>query len=174
MTIDLATAALHALSDDFERIGLELRSFQIGAITPPEEVQKRIDERSSMGVLGDMRAYTQFQTAQAIGNVGEGGEGGGTLSEGAGLGAGLGVGMAMSEAIRESMRQQSQPAPATAGASPAAGARFCSNCGQAVPAGAKFCPSCGFNLADSGACPKCGMVNPPGAKFCQECGTALS
>ena len=77
MSLDLAIAAQHALSDDFERLGLELRSFQISAITPPEEVQERIDQRTSMGVLGDMRTYTQFQTAEAIGNMGEGGEGGG-------------------------------------------------------------------------------------------------
>lgn len=177
MSLDLAIASQYALTDDFERLGLELRSFQISAITPPEEVQKRIDQRSSMGVLGDMRTYTQFQTAEAIGNMGEGGGdggGGGSLTEGAGLGAGLGVGMAMGEAMREAMGDQpnqgqlSQPAPA------AAGTRFCPDCGQAVPPGAKFCPNCGYNLQTTGACPKCQTVNAPGAKFCQNCGTQLT
>ncbi len=177
MSLDLAIAAQHALSDDFERLGLELRSFQISAITPPEEVQERIDQRSSMGILGDMRTYTQFQTAEAIGNMGEGsgeGGGGGSLTEGAGLGAGLGVGMAMGEAMRESMRgqpdqtQAPQPAPAAA-----SGTSFCPNCGKAVPAGAKFCPHCGHNLQATGACPKCQTLNPPGSKFCQNCGTQL-
>jgi membrane protease subunit (stomatin/prohibitin family) len=177
MSLDLAIAAQHALTDDFERLGLELRSFQISAITPPEEVQERIDQRTSMGVLGDMRTYTQFQTAEAIGNMGEGGggSGGGNLTEGAGLGAGLGVGMAMGEAMREAMRgdsgqqQQGQPAPAAA-----AGSSFCPNCGKAVPPGAKFCPSCGHNLQTAGTCPKCQAANPPGAKFCQNCGTQLT
>jgi len=175
MSLDLAIAAQHALTDDFERLGLELRSFQISAITPPEEVQERIDQRSSMGILGDMRTYTQFQTAEAIGNMGEGGgdgSGGGSLTEGAGLGAGLGVGMAMGEAMRESMRGQAQqPQPASAAA---AGTSFCPNCGKGVPAGAKFCPHCGHNLQSTGACPKCQTVNPPGSKFCQNCGTQLS
>lgn len=174
MTLDLATTMQHALTDDFDRLGLELRTFQINAITPPEDVQRVIDERTSMGVLGDMRTYMQYQTAQAIGGVGESGEGGGTLAEGAGLGAGLGVGMAMSEAIRGAMQgsgQVQQPAPAAPTAAP--GAKFCSNCGQALPAGAKFCPNCGFAVAQPGGCPTCGTVNPPGSKFCQECGTKL-
>lgn len=176
MTIDLATAAQHALSDDFDRLGLELRTFQITSITPPEEVQKVIDERTSMGVLGDMRTYMQYQTAQAIGGVGEGGgEGGSTLAEGAGLGAGLGVGMAMSEAIRASMQGSGQTQQPTQQPSPGvvAGAKFCSNCGNALPPGAKFCPNCGFAVAQAGGCPKCGTVNPPGSKFCQECGASL-
>jgi membrane protease subunit (stomatin/prohibitin family) len=180
LSLDLATAAQHALSDDFQRFGLELLTFQIAAITPPEEVQKRIDERSSMGVLGDMRNYMQYQTAQAIGNVGEGGgEGGGSAAgDAAGLGVGFGVGMAMSEAMRQSMagggqaapaQPQGQPAPA-----PAAGSRFCPNCGNAVAPDAKFCANCGFNLQAANACPNCGKSNPPGSKFCQECGTQLS
>lgn len=178
LTLDLATAAQHALTDDFDRLGLELRTFQITGITPPEDVQKVIDERTSMGVLGDMRTYMQYQTAQAIGGVGEGGSGeggGGTLAEGAGLGAGLGVGMAMSEAIRGAMQGsgQTQQQPAPAAPVGAAGAKFCANCGQAIPPGAKFCPNCGFAVAQSGGCPKCGAVNPPGSKFCQECGTQL-
>jgi membrane protease subunit (stomatin/prohibitin family) len=179
MSLDLAAAAMHALTDDFDRLGLELRSFQISAITPPDEVQERIDQRSSMGILGDMRTYTQFQTAEAIGNMGEGGgAGGGNLTEGAGLGAGLGVGMAMGEALRDAMRgdpgqaqqgQQSQPAPAAA-----SGAQFCPNCGQQVAPGAKFCSNCGHNLQTANQCPNCQAINPPGAKFCSNCGTQLS
>lgn len=177
MSLELATAAQHALSDDFERLGLELLTFQIGAITPPEEVQQRIDERSGMGVIGNMQQYMQYQTAQAIGNVGEGGgEGSGTFGDAAGMGAGFGVGMAMSEAVRQSMAGGQQPAqqPTGAGGAPAAGARFCPNCGNAVAPGAKFCSNCGFNLSQAGACAKCGTVNPPGAKFCSNCGNQLS
>ncbi|HUG17316.1 MAG TPA: SPFH domain-containing protein [Thermomicrobiales bacterium] len=179
LTRDIATAMQHALAEDFDRLGLELRSFQVSAVTPPEEVQKRIDERSSMGILGDMRTYTQFQTAQAIGNMGEGGSGGGSsLTEGAGLGAGLGVGMAMGEALRDSVRGGGQPAQPTvsppAAPQPVAGARFCSNCGHAYATGARFCPNCGFNLVAAGGCPKCGFVNPSGSKFCQECGNTLA
>ena len=183
MTRDIATAAQHALSDDYDRLGLELLTFQILAITPPEEVQKRIDERSGMAALGDMNTYTQFQTAQAIGNVGEGGGGGGggSVSEGAGLGAGLGMGMAMGEAMRESMRSgQNQPQQSgstgqrEAEESRAAGTKYCSECGNAVAPGAKFCSNCGAKTSSGLTCPKCGTENPPGSKFCSECGTQLN
>jgi membrane protease subunit (stomatin/prohibitin family) len=183
MTRDIATMAQHALTDDFDRLGLELLTFQILAITPPEEVQKRIDERSGMAALGDMNTYMQFQTAQAIGNMGEGGGGGGgTMSEGAGLGAGLGMGVAMSEALRQSMQggaQQQQPqgqgSPAPAGgAAPAAGTRFCSDCGTPLAPGAKFCSNCGSRASANPECSQCGTENPAGAKFCKECGNSLT
>ncbi|MBA2247936.1 MAG: SPFH domain-containing protein, partial [Chloroflexia bacterium] len=58
MSREVADGARAALADDFNRLGLELTSFQVGAITPPEEVQKRIDERSGMAALGDMGTYT--------------------------------------------------------------------------------------------------------------------
>ena len=176
MTVDLATAALHSLSDDFDRIGLELRSFQIGAVTPPEAVQEAINQRTSMGVLGDMRTYTQYQAAQAIGNLGEGGGGGGggSLAEGAGLGAGFGLGAAMADALRGSMTGGTPTPQQTPASTPVSGGRFCPNCGQPVAPDAKFCPNCGFNVAAQNACPKCGTSNAAGAKFCQNCGTSLS
>jgi membrane protease subunit (stomatin/prohibitin family) len=183
MSMELAQGAQHALADNYTRLGLELRSFQIASIALPDEVQKAIDQRSSMGALGDMRTYTQYQTAQAIGHMGEGdGGGGGALSEGAGLGAGLGLGAAMSQALRDSLAPAqpaagggSAPAPQPAAPAAAPGTRFCPNCGNVVAPGAKFCANCGFNLAQAAnACPKCGTANPPGSKFCQNCGQALT
>ena len=48
------------LREDWERYGMELVDFLIGAITPPEEVQKMIDERAGMGAVGDMGKFMQF------------------------------------------------------------------------------------------------------------------
>jgi membrane protease subunit (stomatin/prohibitin family) len=182
MSQEVASASRHALTDDFERLGLELLTFQIMAITPPEEVQKRIDERSGMAAIGDMNQYIQFQTAQAIGELpnaaAAGGGGGGSLTEGAGLGAGLGMGMAFGQVMRDAVGGASagQQAAAPQAAAPAAGAtKFCPNCGHGLPAGAKFCPNCGNAVqAAAGTCPNCGAVNDAGAKFCAECGTAMS
>lgn len=180
MTRDIATMAQHALTDDFDRLGLELLTFQILAITPPEEVQQRIDERSGMAALGDMNTYMQYQAAQAMGQMGQGGgEGGGSLADGAGLGAGLGMGMAMSEMMRQSMQQGGQQqggvpaAAAGGGAAPAAGTRFCAECGTGLAPGAKFCSNCGTPAPAANACPNCGSAVAPGAKFCQECGTQV-
>ena len=48
------------------KYGLELVDFLIGAITPPEEVQKMIDERAGMGAIGDMQRYMEFKAARGI------------------------------------------------------------------------------------------------------------
>ena len=61
------------VADDFSKYGIELVDLFLGAITPPEEVQKLIDERSGMGAVGDMNAYLKFKTARAIGDAAAGG-----------------------------------------------------------------------------------------------------
>ncbi|MBX3069579.1 MAG: SPFH domain-containing protein [Thermomicrobiales bacterium] len=164
MTMDLSNAARLALADDFQRLGLRLVSFQIEAITPPEDVQKRIDERSGMAAIGDMQTYTQFQTAQAMRDAAQNPSGGGA----AGIGVGLGAGAAMGQAMAGALSQASQPqaAPAAPVGAP------CVNCGKPLPAGANFCPECGS--AQSKTCAKCGAVSAGTAKFCAECGQPLS
>ena len=174
MTGEIATATRNALSDDFARLGLELRGFQISAVTPPEEVQQRIDERSGMAAIGDMSTYVQFKTAQALGDVAQGGGGGGAAEAGVGVGAGLGMGTVMAQTMRDAFAQpaagQGHAAPA-----PAAATHPCPNCGFAVPDGARFCPNCGTaQQTATVACPNCGTQNAPTAKFCIECGTSLA
>ncbi|HEX6863937.1 MAG TPA: SPFH domain-containing protein, partial [Thermoanaerobaculia bacterium] len=89
---ELAIALKSRVADDFTKYGIELVDLFVGAITPPEEVQKLIDERTGMAAVGDMNAYMKFKTARAIGDAAQaGGEGGGLT--GAGLGAGLGAGI---------------------------------------------------------------------------------
>lgn len=182
---NIATATRASVAQDFTNLGLELRGFQLVSVTPPDEVQKFIDQRSAMGALGNMAQYTQFQTAQAIRDAANnpGGAGG---AQGAGMGAGLGMGMgmAMAEQMRQAMQQGQQPpqqypqqAPpqqAPQGAAPAGAMQACPKCGQPVPAGARFCPHCGQQMAQAQVfCTECGTANPAGAKFCQNCGHQL-
>ncbi|MFI5254854.1 MAG: zinc-ribbon domain-containing protein, partial [Candidatus Limnocylindrales bacterium] len=47
----------------------------------------------------------------------------------------------------------------------------CSNCGATNAAGAKFCNDCGTRLALT--CDNCGTTNPPTARFCSECASPL-
>jgi membrane protease subunit (stomatin/prohibitin family) len=165
MTKEVADSARAVLAEPFRRYGLELTSFQISAITPPDEVMARIDERSGMAALGDMGTYTQFRTAQAIGDAANNpGMAGDLTGAGVGLGAGVGIGQAMAGALRES--QQAPAAPQTA-------TRTCPNCNASIPADSKFCPSCGTNLGGA-TCKECGAVNQAGAKFCSTCGKPLS
>jgi membrane protease subunit (stomatin/prohibitin family) len=134
---EIAAAMRNALADDFRRVGMDLTSFQVVAITPPEEVQKRIDERTGMAVLGDPGRYMQFETAKALGGE-EGTPALGAAQTGLELGAGLGIGQAMAESIRETVAE-----PARHGK---AGTVECPHCHAQVPADARFCPNCGKQL----------------------------
>ncbi|MCA9267412.1 MAG: SPFH domain-containing protein, partial [Planctomycetales bacterium] len=68
---EIAAGTRAKVADEFAKYGLELVDFFINAISPPEEVQKAIDARSSMGAIGDMRAFTMYQTAQSMRNLAE-------------------------------------------------------------------------------------------------------
>jgi membrane protease subunit (stomatin/prohibitin family) len=75
------------MQPEFSAYGLELTKLLVENISLPEEVEKMLDRRTSMGVLGDLNAYTQFQTAQAIEKAA--GNPGGAASEGMGMGMGF-------------------------------------------------------------------------------------
>lgn len=174
---ELAAAAKARLAEDFTKYGVDLTDFYVNSITPPDEVQEKIDERAAMGAVGDMNTYMQFKAAQAVQDAAQGGGEGGGSEAGAGMGLGLGAGFGamMPGMIASAMQkaQQAGDAPAAAaagGAATAAAGGFCTNCGQAVPRGAKFCPSCGFQQTATG-CTGCGQPVPEGAKFCPNCGT---
>lgn len=110
------------LLPEFAKLGLTLESFTVESVTLPEAVQKTLDSRMSMGVIGDLGKYTQFQTAQAIPLAAQ--NEGGLAGIGAGLGVGAGIGQAMAGAMAASMQPQQPPqaaAPVQA-ATPAAGA----------------------------------------------------
>src|SRR5215217_7309443 len=84
---ELAAGAKARVAEDFTKQGLELVDLIIAAITPPEEVQKMIDERTSMGAIGDMNAYMQFKAAQSIQDAAK--QPGGAAGQGMGLGLGI-------------------------------------------------------------------------------------
>ncbi|WP_254507312.1 SPFH domain-containing protein [Anatilimnocola floriformis] len=88
---EIGAGATSKIGQDFTRYGLELTEFFINAITPPEEVQKAIDARSSMGVLGDLQAYTVYQAANSLGKIADNPNGQAGSVVGMGMGAGYGV-----------------------------------------------------------------------------------
>lgn len=103
------------LDNDVKRFGLSIENFRVNAITPPEAVQQAIDERSRMGALGDLGAYTRLKAAEALGDAARN-PGGGAAGAGVGLGAGLGMGQVMADALRQA-QQPATPPPAAAGPS---------------------------------------------------------
>ena len=163
---ELANFAMQSINPKLASLGLTLCSFVIENISLPDEVEKAMDRRTSMGVVGDLNQYTQYQAAEAMRESANNG------SSMAGAGVGMGAGMAMGQVFAQAMsaNAQAQQQPQSA-AQPAGG--FCPACGQPVAAGAKFCANCGQKLEVAPACPACGQPVTPGAKFCPNCGQKL-
>jgi membrane protease subunit (stomatin/prohibitin family) len=126
----------------FTDFGLTLDTFVVENLSLPEELQKVLDQRISMNVLGDMGKFTQYQVAQSI-PIAAGNEGGGAVGMGAGLGAGVAMGQAMMDAVKKSTSAPAGGAAPAAAGTPAADTKFCSECGKPIPRSAKFCPECG-------------------------------
>lgn len=152
------------MASEFSQYGLSLRKFVIENISLPPEVEKALDTRTSMGVMGEMGRYAQFQAATAIRDAAT--SSGGTASDGIGLGAGLAMGQMMAQTISATTSQASTSTGPTA-----AGTRPCYACKAPVGLNAKFCPECGTNQNPS--CPQCNNACTPGAKFCAHCGNKL-
>ena len=189
---EIAAGVKARVADDFGKQGLELVDLIISAITPPEEVQKMIDERSSMGAIGDMQAYMQYKAAQSIQDAAK--NPGGTAGAGMGFGLGMGYGQVMAGAFGQGQQgggtAQPQTAPCTkCGHQNPVGAKFCQNCGAPAQApqaatvpcpkcqapvqeGAKFCSGCGQSMAPA-TCKNCQSPMAAGAKFCANCGTPV-
>ncbi len=139
----LAEKISEALKPSFAEYGLTLDTFVVENLSLPDELQKVLDQRISMNVLGDMGKFTQYQVAQAI-PIAAGNEGGGAVGIGAGLGAGVAMGQAMMDAVKKSTSEPTGgAAPAAAAGAPAANSKFCSECGKPIARSAKFCPECG-------------------------------
>lgn len=80
------------LKKEFEEMGIELTKFLVENVSLPPEVETALDKRSSMGIIGNLGAYTQFQAANSMEKAAESGGGAGSMM-GAGMGAGMGFGM---------------------------------------------------------------------------------
>ena len=141
--VALADRIASQLKPGFAELGLALDSFVVENLSLPDELQKILDQRISMNMVGDMGRYTQFQVAQAI-PAAAANEGGGVAGVGVGLGAGVAMGQAMMDALKKA-GSTAADTPASSPAAPAAAAetKFCLNCGKPIPRAGKFCPECG-------------------------------
>jgi membrane protease subunit (stomatin/prohibitin family) len=103
------------ISETIDQYGLTLPELYIENISLPPAVEEALDRRTSMGVVGDLNRYTQFQTAEAMRAAAEnpGGDGG------MGAGLGMGMGMAMANQFAQGLGgQQAQPHHAAHAAPP--------------------------------------------------------
>ncbi|MEG9429510.1 MAG: SPFH domain-containing protein [Christensenellaceae bacterium] len=159
----------------FNEIGLKLVNLFIENMSVPQEVEKAIDERSKLGVLGDKTdVMMKIAAAEAMKDAAKNqGVGGTFMGAGVGLGAGAGIGAAFANAFN-SANQPQQQAPAAQPTAPAGGKKKCPKCGAEISASAKFCPECGEKIPAKRFCPECGAEVSATAKFCPECGNKIS
>lgn len=190
---EMGVAVKTRLTEDFGKYGMELVDFYVNRITPPESVQKMIDERAGMQAVGNLEKFFKFKAAKAMGDAatGAGGPAGGGAASGMGLGVGAGMGMMIPGMLFNTFKGPAGESTDGIQCPECHGevrsdSRFCDHCGHQmvvirkcprcnknVTALAKFCSSCGLNLSEALHCAHCRTKLPPGTKFCFNCGEAL-
>lgn len=161
---ELSEQAKNKLQPKFYEFGFELKTLIIENLSLPEEVEKVMDKRTSMGVLGNLNQYTQYQAAEAIRDAAQNSSG--MSGAGASIGAGAAIGNIMAEALRGNSSMQNPSESNTV---------ECPHCHSQVSSKHKFCNACGKPLAPvKNKCNKCGTEIDSNAKFCPECGQLQS
>ena len=122
--VEFAKQLQEATAPEFAKLGLVLASVTVQNVSLPEELQKIMDQKIGMGMVGgDMGKFMQYQTAQAIPKFAEGaaggGGGGGVVGDAMGLGAGVALGQVMAQQLSQGL--QGGGAAAAAGAAAPAG-----------------------------------------------------
>lgn len=121
--IQFANALMAQLNPEFGKIGLKLEAMTVQNVSLPEELQKILDQRIGMGMVGnDMGKFMQYQTAQAIPKFAEGaGQGGsGIAGDAMGLGAGVALGQVLAQNLAQGLNPQAAAQAAVAAAAPVA------------------------------------------------------
>jgi membrane protease subunit (stomatin/prohibitin family) len=132
---ELAQKVAAELQPSLTALGVALHSFVIENLSLPDELQKVLDRRIGVNLAGDLGRYTQFEAAQSLETAAA------NTGGAAGVGVGLGAGVSMAQTMMNAMPTPARPAPPAA--QPVAPARFCQDCGLAIPRAARFCPECG-------------------------------
>jgi len=99
------------ISETIASYGLTLPELYIENISLPPAVEEALDKRTSMGVVGDLNKYTQFQTAEAMRAAAENPGGGGGMGEGLGMGMGMAMAQGLTQNMAGGQRGQAAPPP---------------------------------------------------------------
>lgn len=135
----LGDKIIQQMKPTFAALGIELNQFVVENISLPEELQRVLDQRIGMNMVGDLGRYTKFAAAESMPIAAA------NTSGAAGMGMGLGAGAAVAQAMLTSFK----PAPDGPGplapttASAPQDSKFCIDCGHSIPGRAKFCTECG-------------------------------
>jgi membrane protease subunit (stomatin/prohibitin family) len=126
--VAFAKALQDATAPAFEKLGLKLEMVTMQNVSLPDELQKILDQKIGMGMVGDTAKFMQYQTAQSIpalaAGAANGGGGGGIVGSAVGLGAGVALGQVMASQLGQGLASSAPGAPAAAaGAAAAAGVK---------------------------------------------------
>ena len=105
--IEFARQIQAATAPSFEAIGLKLETVTVQNVSLPEELQKILDQKIGMGMVGgDMGKFMQYQTAQAMPELAKGAAAGsgGLAGDAMGLGAGVALGQVMAQNLQQGLQ----------------------------------------------------------------------
>ena len=164
-TLEFNEIVKRSIQQKFNEIGLKLTNLFIENMSVPSEVEKALDERTKLGILGDKTdVLMKVSAAEAMKSAAKN-EGNAMAGAGVSMGAGLGMGKIFADAFSQNTTAQN-----TANTN---ATKTCSNCGKNIPKSSKFCPECGQKLNVKNFCEECGEEVPSSAKFCPSCGNKL-
>ena len=153
---EIGSKVQEKVNEKAKDIGIEFSNVLIENISLPEEVEKIIDERSSIGVVkNDFSNYSKFETIQAMRDAAKQENG---L---AGLGASFVAGSEMAKDMKNEMQEKNSVKIR------------CLECNALNDENAKFCSNCGAKLEKVRVCPECGKKLEENAKFCSNCGKKI-
>ncbi|MCY4753917.1 SPFH domain-containing protein [Pelomonas aquatica] len=119
--VEFAAALKNATAPAFQALGLELLSVTMQNVSLPEELQKILDQRIGMGIIGqNMGQFMQYQAAQALPEMakGVGAGGSGIAGEAVGLGAGVALGQTLAQTLGQGLAGVGAAAPAPTASRP--------------------------------------------------------
>ncbi len=114
--IEFAKALSAQIEPDLAKIGLKLEALTVQNVSLPEDLQKILDQKIGMGMVGnDMGKFMQYQAAQAIPKFAENSGGGsGITGDAMGLGAGVALGQTLAQTLQQGLAGGTQAAAAAA------------------------------------------------------------
>jgi membrane protease subunit (stomatin/prohibitin family) len=120
--VEFAKQLKTVCADDFANLGLEIDGVTVQSVSLPEELQKILDQRIGMGMVGqDMGKFMQYQTGQAIPEMAK--NPGGIAGDAMGLGAGVALGQVMAQTMQSGLQPGAAKPVAAAADAAAAGIR---------------------------------------------------
>ncbi len=101
----LSSYITEKIAKEFNDYGIELTKVIIENISLPQAVEEALDKRTSMGMIGDLSKYLEFQAADSMSNSAKGGGSGSSVASDA---VAMGIGFAMAEKLSKTMGEKKE------------------------------------------------------------------